>query len=296
MEYSMLIIFDSNQLCYSAFYSLSDLTNKEEATGIIFGFLKQVYSVTKLFYEKKPTLIFAWDSKLSYRRNFYKNYKRKRREKKYQKEYTGPSDIHYEQFDIIRKELLPQIGFNNVFIQPGFEADDIIANICNNYQGEQKIIVSSDEDLYQLLDINTSMYKIKAKRLYTDSDWFSEHGEGNVTTADWAKVKALAGCSTDEVAGIRGVGAKTAVKYLAGNLKETTKAYKAIEQKRNKLLYERNLPLVTIPYPWEKMDKLKVRKNKLDFDNFHSICTEYNFKSIIAEISQWRKILKLKLK
>lgn len=290
----MLIIFDSNQLCYSAFYTLSDLTNKEDATGIIFGFLKQVYSVTNLFHNKKPILIFAWDSKVSYRRNFYKNYKRKRREKKYQKEYTGPSDIHYEQFDIIRKEILPQIGFRNVFIQPGFEADDIIANICNNYQGEQKIIVSSDEDLYQLLDIQTSMYKIKAKKLYTDSDWFSEHGEGNVTTKDWAKVKALAGCSTDEVVGIKGVGAKTAVKYLAGNLKETTKAYKAIEQKRSKLLYERNLPLVTIPYPWEKMDKLKVRKNKLDFDNFHSICTEYNFKSIIAEISQWRKILKLK--
>ena len=48
---------------------------------------------------------------------------------------------------------------------------------------------------------------------------------------EWHKVKAIAGCSSDNVKGVAGVGEITAIKYLKGELKKESKAHQNIINK-----------------------------------------------------------------
>lgn len=284
----MYLIFDSNQLCYSAYFAMGHLAHEDEGTGVIYGFLQQVYTITNYFKKQKPVLIFAWDSRHSLRQQHYSNYKRKRKERK---ETEGPTHIHYKQFKLLRMDILPSIGFNNNFMQVGYEADDIIGAICNKYQNKRKVIISSDQDLYQLLDIHTSMFKYKQKKLYTNDDLFKEYGLQKAS--DWIDIKALAGCSTDEVNGIKGVGEKTAVQYFYNKMKTESKKYQTIKTFRNQMKYRRNIPLVTVPYPRGDMEEIKIKKNNPMYDDFYAMCLEYNFKSMIKDMAKWVKVLKL---
>ena len=57
--------------------------------------------------------------------------------------------------EIINEMPMVQLMLSNV------EADDIISYICrySQYRDEQKVIVSSDKDFFQLLDDNTILYR-----------------------------------------------------------------------------------------------------------------------------------------
>jgi DNA polymerase-1 len=283
-----LLIIDSNQLCYSAFYRTGNLTYKGKDTGIIFGFLVELFGIVKYFKAIDYTIVFTWDSRKNFRKYDYIPYKQGRAKKRKE---VGLEQKHYKQFDELRKEILPQIGFQNIFMEVGFEADDIIAQLCQQYQLRRKIIVSTDEDLYQLLDMETDIYKTKSKKLYTMDNLFKEY-PGLISTRNWIDVKALAGCSTDNVKGITGVGYKTAVAYLSGSLNKDSKIYKKIITKHSQTRYRRNIPLVTIPYPEEEIKNFKIKKNRLNYEAFSFLCTDLGFRSIEKNMKAWAENFK----
>lgn len=284
-----LIIIDSNQICYTAFYKTGNLFFKERPTGIIYGFLTELLKIGQQFKNEKYNIVFAWDSNRNWRKKHYTPYKRGREKKRKE---SGLKQIHFDQFNELRTDILPDIGFKNNFVVPGFEADDIIGKICLQNQVRKKIIVSSDNDLYQLLDIETSMYKPVAKKLYTVDNLFKEFGISKAS--NWIKVKAIAGCSTDKVKGTKGVGEKTAISFLTKKLNPNSKAYANITSKMGQRRYRRNLSLVTVPYPEKELKEFKIRKNKLSYDAFYSVCAELGFRSIIKEMKIWRKTFNFK--
>ena len=75
----MPLVIDCSQLCYRSFYTTKDLSYEEERTGIIFGFLKQIFKLAQDFDTK--TFIFCWDSAKSYRKQIYSDYKENRKKK-----------------------------------------------------------------------------------------------------------------------------------------------------------------------------------------------------------------------
>ena len=56
----------------------------------------------------------------------------------------------YRQLNEFRMTVLPALGVKNIYIQTGYESDDLIASIVKNNSGNF-IIVTNDNDLYQLL-------------------------------------------------------------------------------------------------------------------------------------------------
>ena len=72
-------------------------------------------------------------------------------------------------------------------------------------------------------------------------------------------MKAISGCSSDNITGIKGVGEKTAIKYLLGELKETTKTYKAIEEQKEEL-WKKNGKLTKLPLEGTKVFEIKEDK------------------------------------
>ncbi|NBV83819.1 hypothetical protein EBR57_06845, partial [bacterium] len=88
------------------------------------------------------------------------------------------------------------------------EGDDVVAHLCcGPFKGQDKVIVSADKDMYQLLDDKTQIYSLHRKKIVTAGDIFEEY---RIKTHNFAVAKALCGDSGDNVPGIKGIGFKTA--------------------------------------------------------------------------------------
>lgn len=277
-----MILIDSNSICHQAKHRMSDLSFHEKQTGVMFGFLNQILSLAKTLHSNE--FIYTWDSRESLRTNLFPDYKKVRRHEKTAEEKELDS-IAYSQFDTLRKEILPEIGFVNSFMIDGFEADDLMASITFTNPEIPFDIVSTDEDLYQLLSDNVRLYSTKKKQFYTNHNLWKEYG---VTPDEWPEVKAIAGCNTDGVPGVEGVGEKTACKYINRNLSIVTKTYRSI--KGSTALIARNRLLVTLPL--ESTPDIPIKnKDQFSLRAFQDICGRYGFQSFLEQerFRQWKE-------
>jgi DNA polymerase-1 len=192
--------------------------------------------------------VFCFDSDTSLRAKADPTYKANRTGK--EKERTPEERQAYKelhaQIRALRDGLLCGAGFRNVLHADGYEGDDVIASVVKHSMTfrEDAIIVSADHDLYQLLDgTRVLLWNPTKKVAYTDGSLEEEFG---VTPASWAMVKAIAGCKTDNVVGVKGVGEKTAAAYVAGRTVRKGLLAKINEEEGR---FKRNLRLVKLPYP-----------------------------------------------
>ena len=179
----------------------------------------------------------------------------------------------YEQATELRTDILPRIGFNNVYHQEGKEADDLLANIVLYH--DAVLIISGDTDLYQLLDL-CDIWHPTTNSLWTAAKFHKTYG---VHPEMWAHVKAVGGCSSDDIPGVKGVGEKMAIKFLTKTLGEHTKAFKAI--KENDDLIKRNLTLTELPIGGPRF--LPIKADALRMDEFKLLCEELWFDSFLND-------------
>jgi DNA polymerase-1 len=107
---------------------------------------------------------------------------------------------------------------------PRQEADDVIATLAAAAPGRDVLIMSADQDFYQLLRdpapglgavrvLNTA--RRAGGRLTGPAGFTARYG---VTPARYPDFRALCGDPSDNIPGVRGIGAKTAAALLAGGL------------------------------------------------------------------------------
>lgn len=242
------LIIDCHYLAYRALHTTGVLKHGDIQTGVMYGFMRDIITLQ----EEHDTdrMAFCFDHRDSFRKAAYPAYKDNRGE-------LDPEKLKIikgmrTQIDALREDILPNVGFENVFIQPGYEADDIIASIVTNLrEGHEAIIVSADKDLYQLLSDRVMIWNPTKKKMTTQATFFKEYG---VEPSSWADVKAIAGCATDNIVGIKGVGEKTAAAFLTGKLSSSSAKHEAII--RGNKIWRRNKPLVKLPYPGTKTVRL----------------------------------------
>jgi len=140
----------------------------------------------------------------------------------------------------LRDEILTDFGYCPIW-QPGLEADDMIAAACKQFRQRRKMIISTDSDLWQLLDHQTTMFSPSQNKHYS-ANWFER--EYKIKPKLWSLVKAIAGCTSDNVPGVPGVGEKSAIKYLLGAL--SGKKLEAIESNMELIYFNRGL--VKLPH------------------------------------------------
>jgi len=241
------LILDVSGLCYRNFYAMGDLSYEGVKTGIVYGLFRDVLMLQEI--HQTDRMIFCFDCGYTGRSEIYPGYKVKDDSGRITEEELEAKQGVRIQINRLRDKYLPDVGFCNLLWQEGYEADDVIASVCNDLPREDKgVIVSMDEDLYQLLDRDRIiMWNPRTKKPITGDSFRREYGIDNSL---WSDVKALAGCVSDKVPGVLGVGEKTAIKFLTGELKPTTKAYDRIVT--SNALWERNLRLVRLPFPGTK--------------------------------------------
>jgi len=270
------LLIDSNYIGHQARFSHKGLKDsKGRPTNVLYGFLSRILFLGLMF--KTNHIAFCWDSKKSIRKLIFPGYKNRTQNLTEEEiEDRRKADI---QFRLLEKEILPAIGFNNNLKQSGYEADDLLAEIICSWIGEF-IIITGDVDLYQLL-YGCRVYHPSPKNIMmTIGKLKKEYG---ISPAQWIRVKQIAGCTSDKVPGIEGVGIKKAIQYINKELDTEGKIYSKIVSKAGKEIIEFNKQLVSLPLrgcnvPGYQMNSFNIR-------NFAKICSEYDFDSFLEEIN-----------
>ncbi len=203
-----LFLIDGHAIAYRSYYAFirDPLTNSRgENTSAVFGFVRLILRLLDKFEPERIAVVF--DSEEETERHVkYSEYKANRE--------PMPDDME-SQFPIIL-ELLNSLGIP-VVVNPGYEADDIIATLARDAasDGMDVRIVSNDKDLFQLLND-----RIRMIRLGKGTDFSDEIGPEYLEKRFGLKPEqivdflAMMGDSADNIPGIRGVGEKTALKLL----------------------------------------------------------------------------------
>lgn len=278
-----LMIVDSHNLCHAVKHNTKNLSFKGSKTGVIYGFLRYLLTIQEVV--DADEWLFAWDPGIngtSVRKQIDPEYKANHIEKSAEDKHLN--DIALPQFDIIRDEVLPALGFVNTVRVDGYEADDIIAQAAITLTSFKRVIVSRDQDLYQLLDDGVSIYNPIRKEYYSATLFRAEWGLHN--PADWAAIKAIAGCSGDNVKGVKGVAEKTAIRYWNGLLKPGNKAYDAIEAAGEQIMA--NWDLVALPQP-NMPDCIKtIGHSCFQLSKFSNVAARYGMKSLLQQPDRWK--------
>lgn len=266
------LVLDVTFLAYRALHSTGTLAHKGKKTGVLYGILRDVKSLREHFGADHIVWCFDSSKEGGVREELCPTYNEVRKKKPRTDEEKANIKSLHRQINQLRLVLLPYINSNVVHFDK-YEADDCIAWTINSIpRKDTAIMVTADEDMYQLIR-NRSKKKRKCKVLFynpnkhllVDVRKFKELYNG-LDPKNWVSVKALSGCKTDSVYGIPGIGESTAVKYLTGKLPKHYKSYKKIVRERFNTTV-RNIPLVKLPFRFvppnaKDIDWDKVKKNK----------------------------------
>lgn len=162
-------------------------------------------ALARLLRDRRPTHVaVAFDAgRLNFRHRIDPTYKANRGD--------PPEDL-IPQFDLA-KQLSEAMGLATYCIAD-FEADDVLATLTAHARGAglPVLLVSGDKDLGQLLGPGITQYD-----LGRDDEWNAQelHARIGVRPDQVRDLLALAGDSSDNIPGIRGVGPKAATALLA---------------------------------------------------------------------------------
>ena len=271
-----ILNIDCDGVCWTVFHALPPLSNEEQGTAVIYGFLNHLFALQG--FHKAEHIVFAWDSSASKRIDLFPKYKWKRRNRKI--EYTAEEKkMHKDrvrQFKILRTHILPTLGFRNIFCEEGFEGDDIIASVAKKYSKKHFVkIIARDGDLYQLINENCTMFDIVTHQIIDEEVFFDKYG---VYPDMWADIKGIAGCTTDEVPGVQGIGEDRAIKYLLGNMKTSSVLYKRILNSPELIKLTRRLTVL----PFEGTPKYKLKKDVCKVKHLKEVSRQFNLKSYLS--------------
>ena len=281
-------LLDFSYMAHRARYSLQGLAHEDMPTGVLFGFFEQLMDICthKLICSNRVAVFL--DSKKSYRKNAFPDYKKKRHENRTEEEQKS-IDIMHEQMRLLQKEIFPAIGLPT-YRQTGLESDDLIAfasgEILRN--GEEGIMVTSDGDLYQSINSNVLWFDPGRDKYWGVEDVLKNKGVG---VESWAEVKAIGGCGSDGVPGVKGVSEKSAIQYLNGELPNRYKKFKSIEEAKANGELDLWRSLVQLPHA--KTKPFLLREPEYDVKAFKAFCKEYGIMSYLEErMGKWEKFFK----
>lgn len=203
-----VILVDGSYYLFRCFHGLPPLSNQDGLpTNAIRGVLN---ALGKLIKKYNPThMAVAFDTKApTFRHELSDAYKAHR----------PPMDDDLQVQIPYIHELIEKLGIALIKID-GFEADDIIGTLARNacMQGYPVVISTGDKDMAQLVNDCVILEDSFKDKITDVAGVFDKFGVHNTQIADYL---TLMGDSSDGIAGIPKVGAKTASKLLGeyGNI------------------------------------------------------------------------------
>jgi DNA polymerase-1 len=244
-----LYLIDGSGYLFRAYHALPPLTRKSDGlpVGAVSGYCNMLWKLlqdTKAGEAPSHLAVIFDASERTFRNEIYKEYKAHRP--------PAPEDL-IPQFPLVR-DATRAFGVSCIEMA-GYEADDLIATYARmaHEAGARCTIISSDKDLMQLVvDGKVELYDTMKNKRIGSAEVLEKFG---VAPDKVVQVQALAGDSTDNIPGVRGIGIKTAAELIEqfGDLETLLKRAGEIKQnKRRETLIENaenarvSLKLVTL--------------------------------------------------
>lgn len=203
-----IVICDSMNLFVRSYSACPDMSPNGYQIGGTLGFLR---SVRRICTEIQPSeLYLVWEGGGSSRRRaLFSEYKENRRPEKlnrfYQDDIPDSDDNRQHQLVTLIK-LVKNLPVKQLYV-PDCEGDDVVAYLCRGpFRGQDKIIASSDKDMYQLIDDTTQVYSFHKKIRILPEDILEEF---RISARNFALAKAVCGDPSDNIPGVEGIGFKT---------------------------------------------------------------------------------------
>ena len=203
----LLALLDGHSLAYRAFFALPEelATTTGQRTNAVYGFTSMLI---KLLAEHHPDQIaVTFDrGRPAQRLDILPDYKANR---------SAPPDDFRSQIPLIF-EVLDAMAIRRIAAD-GTEADDLIATYAEHAKasGMDVLIVTGDRDVFQLIDENVTV--LYTRRGISDTvlmDAAAIQAKYGIEPARYPMLAALRGDPSDNIAGVPGVGDKTAAKLL----------------------------------------------------------------------------------
>ena len=279
MPRKRIYLVDGTALCYRSFFALKLSTSKGLPTGAVYGVYQTLKKIISKYNPDYMGVCFDVSRK-TFRTERFKAYKIQR---------PPLPDALGAQIPLVKK-LISCLGVKAVE-KEGFEADDVIASLCQTARKNDLavVIVSSDKDLFQLIDNDAVVVYNYHKDKFIDRDNFrEENGFGASAIIDFL---SLAGDSTDNIPGARGIGKVGAAKLIKefGNIENIFDNLDKIPKKTQEILIKSKKDVLLSKelvelYPCDLELSLKDFKIKgPDFERLRKLFSELEFRGLIKE-------------
>ena len=200
-------MIDGNGLLQTGFHGVKDYFHNGKHFGAIYHFLN---TIRKYLLEKDyDKVVVFWDGKnnASYRKDIYENYKINRRNRLTESQQNDLFRQKNRITQYLEEVFVRQAEFDNC------EADDCIAYYCENTPNENKLILTNDKDLSQLVSKNTEVLFIN-DGTHLNLNKKVTIAKLTIPTTNVALLKILVGDKSDNIKGIKFLGEKTLKTYF----------------------------------------------------------------------------------
>ena len=197
-----VVLIDGSGYIYRAFYALPPMTRSDGVpVNAVYGFCAMLMKLIKEMPADYLAVMFD-ASRQTFRMDIFPDYKGTRKE--------TPEEL-IPQFPLLR-QAVDAFGIAQAEME-GYEADDLLATYARlAHQEEAEVtIVSADKDLMQLVGSGVTIYDPMKQRVVEAEQVMEKFG---VTPDKVVDVQALAGDTSDNVPGVRGIGIKTAAALI----------------------------------------------------------------------------------
>ncbi len=197
-----VLLVDGDNLLTIGFYGVKNMFYRGQHIGGIYHFLNTLRRAFETYQLDK--IVVFWDGLegSQTRKKIYIHYKENRKQRIRTEEELNSYNYQRDRIKQYLEELFVRQGEYEYC-----ETDDNIAYYTQNSPNERKIVYSSDGDLTQLVSETTQIFNPSHQKLYKQNDTIVyDHEE--ILIENVRLVKMMCGDSSDNIAGIRGMGVK----------------------------------------------------------------------------------------
>lgn len=201
-----ILIVDAMSVFIRHFLANPAVSTRGEFSGGVVGFLSSLGQLTASINPK--TVIVVWDAGggSQKKRGVFADYKMHRKPQKMNRAQGDdiPTTVENRNWQVTTVVgMLRHLPLIQLFIE-NCEADDVVGYLCKyKYLQEEKVVVSSDRDFYQLLDENMKIFSPTSKS-FVDSEAVKE--KFGISPRNFCLAKAVCGDASDNIPGVGGVG------------------------------------------------------------------------------------------
>jgi DNA polymerase-1 len=292
-------LIDGSGYIFRAFYGVAPLSTKDGfPTNALYGFVRMLFKTLTLAGSERVAVVFDAGKK-TFRNDLDPEYKANRSE--------CPPELLKQMPHF--SELCSALGVT-VLQQQGYEADDIIGTLVEKLATDdtEVVVVSGDKDLMQLVTSRVTIWDTMKDQRFGIPQVIEKFG---VPPEKVVEILALTGDASDNVAGIDGVGPKTAAQLIEkyqsvegviastaaikedSSIRNRKKIAEAIESNPERLRLSRRLVEIDRKVPLEgplggdvgkldNMDELLTRR-ELDGAHLGALFDRFEFSTLLKE-------------